>query len=237
MRISRREFFKKAGTGGAVAAVAVAALPGCSGTTETNRPGEGPRYGMVIDLRRCYGCHACSIACKAEQDVPLGFFKSWVMISERGRHPRASRQFVPVLCNNCDSPPCVEVCPTQATKQGKDGIVTQDEQACIGCKYCIQACPYGMKYSDSRTRTAQKCDFCLHRVEQGMLPACVNTCNARARVFGDLNDPNSAVSRLVAANPVQTLRPEMGTDPRVFYIGLDQSAYAPVKNQLGHTGP
>ncbi len=229
MSISRRDFLKGAGVAGAAAATM--AIPGCARTTETNKPGQGPRYGMVIDLRRCFGCHACSIACKAEQDVPLGFFKSWVMVSENGRYPKATRNFLPVLCNHCDDPPCVEACPTQATKQRKDGIVTQDEKTCIGCKYCIQACPYAVKYTDPRTKTAEKCDFCLHRVEQGMLPACVNTCNARARIFGDLNDPDSAISRLISSNPVQTLRPSMGSDPRVFYIGLDQKAYKPIKNQ------
>ncbi len=230
MSLTRRQLLKGGGAMGVAAAMAT--LPGCTGTTETNKPGRGPRYGMVIDLRRCFGCHACSVACKAEQDVPLGYFKSWVMVSEKGRYPSAKRNFVPVLCNHCDNPPCVQACPTLATKQREDGIVTQDERICIGCKYCIQACPYGMKYSDPRTKTAQKCDFCLHRVEQGILPACVNTCNARARIFGDLNDPNSAVSHLLASNPVQALRPAMGTDPRVFYIGLDQDAYKPVKNQF-----
>ena len=229
MSVSRRDVLKGAGAAGA-AAVAVS-LPGCTGTTETNQPGQGPRYAMVIDLTRCFGCHACAVACKAEQDVPLGHFKSWVRVTEKGRYPCVRRNFVPVLCNQCDNPPCVEVCPTQATKQRKDGIVTQDDEVCIGCKYCIQACPYSAKYSDPRTDTAQKCDFCLHRVKQGMLPACVNTCNARARIFGDLNDPNSAVSRLVQCSAVQTLRPAMGTEPRVFYIGLDEDGYPPVKKQ------
>lgn len=233
MRLSRRGFLKS--TGGAGVAGAAGLTAGC-GTVSTNRPGEGPRYGMLIDLRRCFGCHACSVACKAEQDVPLGYFKSWVMISERGRYPQARRQFLPVLCNHCDDPPCVHVCPTRATVQRADGIVTQDEKTCIGCKSCVQACPYGMKYSDPRTRTADKCDFCLHRVEQGMLPACVNTCNARARVFGDLNDPRSAISRLIASTPVQVLRPEMGSDPRVFYIGLDRSAYRPVRSRHSLAG-
>lgn len=226
MAITRREFLKDSVIAGATAAAVT--LTGCTGTTQTNKPGRGPRYGMVIDLRRCFGCHACSVACKAEQDVPLGFFKSWVMVSEKGRYPQARRNFVPVLCNHCDNPPCVQVCPTQATRQRKDGIVTQDDRICIGCHYCMQACPYGVKYSDPRTKTAQKCDFCLHRIEQGILPACVNTCNARARIFGDLNDPNSAVNRLISSNSVQILRPEMGTDPMVFYISLDKDSYCPV---------
>ena len=139
MSVSRREFLKSAGVAGV--GLAAAGVPRFAGARGTNRPGEGPRYGMVIDLRRCFGCHACSVACKAEQDVPLGYFKSWLMISEKGRYPRVSRQFLPVLCNQCDNPPCVAVCPTQATRQRKDGIVDQHEDDCIGCKYCIQACP------------------------------------------------------------------------------------------------
>ncbi|MDK1030694.1 MAG: twin-arginine translocation signal domain-containing protein [Planctomycetia bacterium] len=229
MAISRRDFLKGAGATGA--GLVMVGLPGCGAVIKTNKPGEGPRYGMVIDLRRCFGCHACSVACKAEQDVPLGYFKSWVVVSEKGRYPHAQRQFVPVLCNHCDDPPCVKACPTRSTVQRDDGIVTQDEKTCIGCSYCIQACPYAVKYRDPRTKTAQKCDFCLHRVDQGILPACVNTCNARARIFGDLNDPHSAVSKLIATNPVQTLRPEMGSEPRVFYIGLDSKAYKPIKNR------
>lgn len=224
MSVSRRAFLKGAG-----AATAAAALAGCTGKAATNRPGEGPRYGMVIDLRRCFGCHACSVSCKAEQDVPLSIFKSWVIVTEKGRYPGVTRQFLPVLCNHCDRPPCVELCPTGATTQRADGIVSQDDKTCIGCKYCIQGCPYGVRYVDPRTNTVQKCDLCVHRIEQGILPACVNTCNARARVFGDLNDPNSEISRMIASNPVQTLRPEMGTDPRVFYIALDRSAYRTVK--------
>lgn len=231
MALSRRDLLIRAGGAGAAAAAAAAALPGCAGTTKTNKPGQGPRYGMVIDLRRCFGCHACSIACKAEQDVPLGFFKSWVMVSEKGRYPDAKRNFLPVLCNHCDSPPCVAACPTQATKLRRDGIVDLDEEVCMGCKYCIQACPYGVRYIDPGARTVRKCDFCLHRVQQGMLPSCVNTCNARARVFGDLNEPGSAVSRLIASETVAVLRPTMNTDPRVFYIGLDPDAYTPVKRQ------
>jgi tetrathionate reductase subunit B len=187
---------------------------------------------MVIDLRRCFGCHGCSVACKAEQDVPLGCFKSWVTVSEKGRYPNVSRYFVPVLCNHCEKPPCAAACPTGATRRRKDGIVVVDDEKCIGCKYCIQACPYAARYVDPRTKVAQKCDFCVHRIEQGLLPACVNTCNARARIFGDLNDPASAVSRLLAENPVQVLRPALGSEPRVFYIGLDRDAYKPIRKQL-----
>jgi tetrathionate reductase subunit B len=234
MSISRRKFLKGAGLAGAAAATVT--VPGCTGVRKTNKPGDGPRYGMVIDLRRCFGCHACSIACKAEQDVPLGRFKCWVNVSERGNYPNVRRDFLPVLCNHCDNPPCVSVCPSGATYQREDGIVMQDDEVCIGCKYCIQACPYGVRYSDPDKKSAEKCDFCVHRLDQGVLPACVNTCNARARVFGDLNDPDSAVSRLLASTPVQSLRPAMGTDPRVFYIGLDQEAAQTVKKQSSLLG-
>ena len=115
-------------------------------------------------------------------------------------------------------------------------MLTQDDNICIGCKYCIQACPYAAMYADPSNHIAQKCDFCLHRIEQGMLPACVNTCNARARIFGDLNDPDSAVAKAAACNPVQTLRPGMGTDPRVFYIGLDQPAQDRIRKQRTLSG-
>lgn len=223
MGLSRRNFLKGAGLAGV--GLAAVGLPGCTGAGNTNAPGEGPRYGMVIDLRRCFGCHACAVACKAEQEAPLGFFKSWVQVSESGKYPNVKGNFVPVLCNQCDNPLCVQMCPTKATVQQKNGIVTQSETECIGCGYCVVACPYNMKYRDPARHTAQKCDFCLHRVKQGLLPACVNTCNARARIFGDLNDPSSRISRVIASNAVQTLLPEMDTDPRVFYIGLDRSAY------------
>lgn len=226
MLISRRSFFKAAV---AVATVATgAASTGCSHTVDTHKPGEGPRWGVVIDLRRCFGCHACSVACKAEQDVPLGSFKSWVAVSEKGTYPDVRRNFLRIMCNQCDQPPCVEGCPTGATWQRKDGIVMQEEQTCIGCGYCIQACPYGVKYKDPRTQTAQKCDFCAHRVDQGLAPACINSCNAQALVFGDLNDPASEVSKLIASNPVQTLKPQAGTGPRVYYIGLDGDSADPL---------
>ena len=225
MKLSRRNVLK----GMAAGTVAVSAG---AGRARGETAGRTPRYGMVIDLRKCFGCHACSVACKAEQAVPLGYFKSWVMQAEQGVFPNVKRNFIPVLCNQCENPPCVDSCPTGATWQRADGIVMQDEAVCIGCKYCLQACPYNVKYIDPRTGTAQKCDFCVHRVEQGLLPACVNTCNARARVFGDLNDPNSEVSRLIATSNAQPLLPHMGTEPRVYYIDIDPGAYRPVQGQM-----
>jgi tetrathionate reductase subunit B len=222
-KVSRRDAAKKLGGGVAAAAVAaVVPTPAISAVT-----GKPVHYGMVIDIHRCSGCHACSVACKAEFDVPLGATRSWVEYVEKGTYPDAQRSFLPRLCNHCSEPQCVDVCPTGATyKRGEDGIVVVDEDTCIGCKYCMQACPYDARFINPITGSADKCDFCLHRVKGGMVPSCVNTCQGRARVFGDLNDPNSEVSRLIASNPVTVLRQEMGTKPNVFYIGADHAGKA-----------
>ena len=227
MKLSRRNLMKGMATG------AMAAAATDVGMARADTVGRAPRYGMVIDLRKCFGCHACSVACKAEQDVSLGYFKSWVIVSERGDFPNVRRQFLPVLCNQCANPPCVDGCPTGATWQRADGIVMQDEETCIGCSYCVLACPYDVKYLDPRTKTAQKCDFCVHRVEQGLLPACVSTCNGEARVFGDLNDPHSQVSRMIRKFKVQPLLKHMGTDPRVFYIDIDPEGYRSMTSPAG----
>jgi tetrathionate reductase subunit B len=190
-------------------------------TSGANRP---KQYAMVIDARRCYGVHACTVACKAENKVPLGVNRSWVEEIEKGNYPNVSRSFLPRLCNHCAEPACVSVCPTGATwKRREDGIVVVDKDVCIGCKYCVQACPYDARFVNEDTGTADKCDFCIHRVSQGLMPACVEACPSRARIFGDLNDPSSEVSKLIAANPVTVLRPEEGTHPNVFYIGADHT--------------
>ncbi len=188
------------------------------------------QYAMVIDARKCVGCHACTIACKTEFEVPLGKHRSWVEEVEKGSYPDVSRSFLPRLCNQCSKPQCVTVCPTGATyKREEDGIVVIDEDVCIGCKYCMQACPYDARFINPRTGTADKCDFCLHRVENGLEPSCVNTCQAGARVFGDMNDPDSEVAKLIAMNPVTVLRREMGTEPNVFYIGADHADQSDIR--------
>lgn len=182
------------------------------------------QYGMVIDVRRCIGCHACTVACKSEFDVALGVNRSWVEYVEKGTYPNVGRSFLPRLCNHCSEPPCVYVCPTNATyKRKKDGVVVVDQGLCIGCKYCIQACPYDARYLDPYTGWADKCDFCIHRVSRGVEPSCVSTCVGGARIFGDLGDPESEVSRLIAENRVTVLRDEMGTFPNVYYIDADHT--------------
>lgn len=217
-QVSRRDFLKKVASGSAVAATATA-LPGVGVAAEQPK-----RYAMVIDTRRCIGCQACSVACKAEFEVPLGETRSWVEFIEKGTFPNVRRSFLPRLCNQCEEPACVPVCPTGATyKREQDGIVVVDADICIGCKYCMQACPYGVRFINPRTGAADKCDFCLHRVQNGLVPACVNTCQGRARIFGDLNDPESEVSKLVAIHATTVLRPDMGTEPMVFYIDADHT--------------
>ncbi|WP_136415992.1 sulfate reduction electron transfer complex DsrMKJOP subunit DsrO [Herbaspirillum sp. ST 5-3] len=189
------------------------------------------RYAMVIDLRRCIGCDACMVACKAEFDVPLGVFRTWVPYKVVGKYPNVRKQFMPRLCNHCDNPPCVRACPVGATYKVEDGgFVLQHYDRCIGCKACMASCPYNARFMLPKSRTytditsvVDKCTFCHHRVTQGLAPACVQTCIGRARIFGDINDPKSEVSRLVATMPTQVLRPEEGTKPHVFYIGLDRN--------------
>lgn len=231
--MDRRQFLKIAAGGAAWTAMAM--LVGCGGSPAANKTTKR-RLGMVIDLTRCTGCHACAVACKAEHNVRLGAFRSWVNQVETGIFPNVRRHFLPRLCNQCEESTCSKVCPTQATYERDDGIVMIDKDKCIGCRYCINACPYGSRYfnwrnedSEDAARTpgvVDKCDFCVHRVDQGLEPACVVTCPARARTFGDLNDPESEISKIVATQPTSTLMPEYGTKPKVFYIGLDDAAVA-----------
>jgi molybdopterin-containing oxidoreductase family iron-sulfur binding subunit len=199
------------------------------------------RYGMVIDLTRCIGCEACTLACKQSNGTGPGVFWSKVLKAETGTYPTARLSYQPILCNHCEDAPCAKVCPVNATKINKDGIVTVDYELCIGCRYCMIACPYdartfvdtvkksyfeGMelslyekaRYSEHSVGTVEKCDFCAERLKEGRLPACVHTCPADARIFGDLDDPNSAPITALSSSTGKTLKPEAGTKPKVFYI-------------------
>jgi tetrathionate reductase subunit B len=176
---------------------------------------------MVVDLNKCIGCQACTVACKAEFNVPTGVFRTWVREFEDGIFPNVKVQFLPSLCNQCDDPPCVPVCPVKAIYKQEDGAVLIDAEECIGCGYCVQACPYNAIFLNPQTQVAEKCTFCINRVEQGLAPACVQTCVGGARIFGDLADEHSSVSELANSKAVQVLKPDMGTEPMVYYIGLD----------------
>jgi Fe-S-cluster-containing dehydrogenase component/Ni/Fe-hydrogenase subunit HybB-like protein len=189
-------------------------------------------YGFLIDNRKCIGCHACTTACKSENRVPLGVNRTWVKYVEKGRFPQVRRSFQVTRCNHCANPPCVRICPVSAMFQRSDGIVDFDPETCIGCKACMQACPYDAIYIDPDGGTAAKCHFCAHRTEVGLEPACVVVCPEQAIVAGDLDDPGSEISRLVAAQPVSVRKPEQGTVPKLFYIDGDHAALDPTVSSV-----
>lgn len=228
-----------------------------------------PRYGMVIDLSRCYGCRACMVACKVENNTPEAHFFMYVFRLEEGVYPDTRMRFLPRPCMHCDNAPCVKVCPVGARYKREDGIVATDWDRCIGCQYCRVACPYGVNYYNERNpqdsqylewngpdavalarvtngaippyqnpdldqpmkdgrRTAggghlkgvvEKCTFCIQRVEKGLKPACVANCPGLALHFGDLDDPNSEVSKILAKNASFQLKEELNTQPKVYYVG------------------
>jgi Fe-S-cluster-containing dehydrogenase component/formate-dependent nitrite reductase membrane component NrfD len=184
-------------------------------------------YGFAIDLRKCIGCHACTIACKAEHQIPVGVNRCWVKTVEKGTFPATQRFFFPVLCNQCDAAPCARICPTNALFKRRDGIVDLHGDACIGCRACMVACPYDQLFIDPNTHTAEKCNFCANRVENELLPACVSVCPTECRIFGDLDDPASEVARIAEREATAVRKPEKGTIPKVFYIGADESVITP----------
>lgn len=202
-------------------------------------------YGMGIDIDKCIGCGRCMQACKMENDVPNEpfFFRTWVeryviktdrsvSINTISTGPEESADvfvekdilrsfFVPKLCNQCDHPPCVQVCPVGATFKTADGVILMDTKRCVGCRYCIQACPYGARYLHPVTKVADKCTFCYHRLVKGLLPACVEVCPKQARVFGDMKSIASPLGRFVRMNKTHVLKAGMNTDPKVYYANLD----------------
>lgn len=176
------------------------------------------RLGMLIDLNTCIGCHACSVACKAEFDVPLGVFRDTVLYVEEGTYPKANRHFIPILCNQCEDAPCLNACPTDAITRLPDGEVVINEGDCNLNRSCMSACPYGAIYVDPEMDVAQKCTFCAHRTAEGREPACITACPTNCRIFGDLDDPDSEIARKAAANTTTVWKPEADTRPRVLYI-------------------
>lgn len=195
-----------------------------------------PRYAMALDLERCTGCHACSVACKVENDVPLGHFRTKVYYYDKGIFPKVQRAFLPVLCMHCEDAPCITACPTHSIRRGEDGVVRINKNTCVGVGACENACPYGAIYVDTDTRKADKCDFCSHRLAIGMEPACVETCPGEVFVFGDLNDPDSPISRFRAKRrqELTVLRPEEKTRPAVAYRGLTREMEAKVPKGRNH---
>lgn len=185
------------------------------------------KYGFVIDNRKCIGCHACTTACKSEHQVPVGVNRTWVKQVEKGTFPNTRRLFSVMRCNHCTDAPCVDICPTEALYTREDGIVDFDKDRCIGCKSCMQACPYDALYIDPETHTAAKCNYCAHRVDVGLEPACVNVCPEHAIISGDMDNPNSEISELLARQQVKVRKPEKATQPNLFYIDADDVSLIP----------
>lgn len=203
-------------------------------------------WGMGIDINKCIGCGRCAEACKSENEVSREpfFFRTWVeryRIYEDGtskidspngaiegfqkavddKNPPIRSFFVPKICNHCDNPPCVQVCPVGATFKTPDGVILVDEEYCIGCRYCIQACPYGARFLNPETKAADKCTFCYHRLVQDLKPACVEVCPTQARVFGELKKKASPLVRFKRMNKIAVLKPALNTEPKVYYANID----------------
>jgi tetrathionate reductase subunit B len=202
-----------------------------------------PNYAYVININLCIGAGKCVEACSTENDVPAGLFRTWVeryvrtgdgiyvdspngsvngFIEAKDDLVENSREawFAPKLCNHCRNAPCIQVCPVGATFQTSDGFVLVDDKHCIGCAACVQGCPYGSRFMNPETHVADKCTWCYHRVKNDQQPACVEACPTKARMFGDLNDPESEVTKLFKANNWMVLKPEMHTDSYCFYVGM-----------------
>ncbi len=185
-------------------------------------------FGFAIDNRKCIGCHACTVACKSEHDVPVGVNRTHVKYIETGTYPDSTREFSVHRCNHCEDSPCTTICPTTALFTRSDGIVDFDDDRCIGCKSCMQACPYDALYINPNTGTAAKCNYCAHRIENSYEPACVIVCPVEAIVSGDLDDPNSNLSQLIAENETKVRKPEAGTIPNVFYLDTSDAMLDPL---------
>ncbi|MFC1671146.1 4Fe-4S dicluster domain-containing protein [Spirochaetota bacterium] len=200
------------------------------------------RYGMVIDLKKCIGCTACVVACKSEHNSPTGVFNTTILEKEMGIYPNSTRIFLPVMCNHCEKPTCVDVCPTGASYQRDDGVVLVDYDKCTGCSACIEHCPYQVRsnvkdnrrlFFDGKTaferpvhdkipnNVAAKCDLCYHKIDQGEEPACAAICMTEARIFGDLDDKDSKICRQIELHEGWTMLPDEETEPKVYYIGDD----------------
>ncbi|MGI8873544.1 MAG: 4Fe-4S dicluster domain-containing protein, partial [Egibacteraceae bacterium] len=191
-----------------------------------------PKFAKILDQSRCIGCHACTTACKSENDVPLSVSRTYVKSVDSGLFPEARRSFQVNRCNMCEDAPCVNACPTSAMFQREDGIVDFDKDSCIGCKACIAACPYDAIFINPEDHSAEKCNFCAHRLDVGLEPACVVVCPVEAIFVGDLNDPQSKVAQTVGREPVAVRRPEKETQPKVFYKGAHQSTLDPLAAEL-----
>ncbi|WP_070119283.1 respiratory selenite reductase subunit SrrB [Bacillus marinisedimentorum] len=175
------------------------------------------RYGLLIDAAKCTGCTACTIACQMHNQLPPEQTYNRLEFMERGTYPNVKMEILPVQCMHCDNPACVSVCPTNASFKREDGIVEIDPDKCIGCKYCMTACPYDARQINE-DRIPEKCRWCPEYLEKGEQPPCSATCMNEVRLFGDLDDKDSEINKRIAASEIYTLVPEKGTKPRIFYV-------------------
>ena len=244
-----REFLRELGAGAAATAVMVIlaedVLADLGGKPRpiTEYDWTKHHYGYAVDTRKCIGCGRCVLACKTENNVPDGCYRTWVeryhvladgrveidspnggangFREREGKDEVVKAFFVPKLCNHCAKTPCTQVCPVGASFRTPDGVVLVDGERCIGCGYCIQACPYGSRFLDPVLKIASKCTFCYHRVTRGLLTACGQACPVGARIVGDFRDENSVLHRIVRDERVRVLKPELNTEPQIYYLGLD----------------
>ncbi len=246
---SRRDFVQKASTI-ALGAISLTILPATS-TESADEPSSGglsdtPTYGFLVDTEKCVGTGKCLSACRVENNVPEGNARTWVeryihykdgtvqvdTVPETGYSESETAAaidsdkvdrayFVPKLCNQCEDAPCNQVCPTHASITSPEGIELVDPETCIGCAYCVQACPYGIRFINHETNNADKCTWCYHRIKREETPACVEACPTGARMFGRIDDPNSEISKRIAAVPTRVLKEHLGTHPKLHYIALD----------------
>jgi Fe-S-cluster-containing dehydrogenase component/formate-dependent nitrite reductase membrane component NrfD len=187
-----------------------------------------PQWAKVIDQTRCIGCHACTTACKSENEVPVGVTRTYVKHVDVGVWPQARRAHQVTRCNQCAHAPCAQACPTSAMFKRADGIVDFDKSVCIGCKACMAACPYDAIFINPEDHSAEKCNFCAHRIDVGLEPACVVVCPTEAILVGDLRDTGSRVAEIVNRSPVNVRRPEKETSPKLFYRGAHQATLDPL---------
>ena len=194
------------------------------------------RLGFLLDSDSCIGCHACTVACKSEHDVPLGVNRTWVKYIETGAFPNVNRHFSVMRCNHCDNAPCITICPTNALFRAANGVVDFDDSNCIGCKGCMNACPYDAIYINPATNTANKCNFCNHRIEQDLEPSCVVVCPTHAIKVADLDDPSDETTRIIARSDTAVRAPEQQTLPKVHYRGADQTSLDPLRTAIASDG-
>lgn len=176
------------------------------------------RFAIVIDAKKCINCKACNVACRAQHDVPLTHSRNWMNEETRGEFPRLMAAFEPEQCHHCQHPACVRVCPTGASYQRPDGVVVINDSDCVGCRYCVVACPYDARFFREDRGVVEKCDLCAIRLDRGEVPACVETCPGKVRTFGDLNDGSGRLAQLLATRQYRVKKSEAGTGPQLYYL-------------------